>query len=80
VPGEDSRPPTDARDERRRSERSFVIGGILLMLIVGGGAIYAIYGTAAFIGALPCFGGVLLIGGLIWLILKAIEWAGRDGV
>jgi hypothetical protein len=72
------RRPTDPRAERRRTERDLVIAGILLMFIVGGGLIYLLYGESAFLGALPCFGGVLLLGGLLWVVLKLIELAGRE--
>lgn len=78
MPDETSRPPTDTRAERRRTERDLIIGGALLILLVGGGLIYLLFGRDALLGALPCFGGVLLLGGLLWLILKALEWAAAE--
>ena len=69
--------PSDPRGERRRTERDLVVGGFLLMFVVGGGLIYLLLGREAFFGALPCFGGVVLLGGLLWGVLKLIEWVGQ---
>jgi hypothetical protein len=77
MPEQTPRRPTDPRADRRRTERDLVIAGLLLMFVVGGGLIYLLFGEPAFLGALPCFGGVVLLGGLLWGILKLIEWAGQ---
>ena len=72
------RPPTDYRAMRRRDDRALFIAVIAVLLVVGGGLIYIIYGTGALITGLACllFGvGILL---LLWLIMSAIErWANR---
>jgi protein-S-isoprenylcysteine O-methyltransferase Ste14 len=75
---EPARPPTDYRAMRRRNDRSLFLAVIAVLLVVGGGLIYIIYGTGALITGLACllFGvGILL---LLWLIMSAIErWANR---
>ena len=72
------RPPTDYRAMRRRNDRALFLDVIAVLLVVGGGLIYIIYGTGALITGLACllFGvGILL---LLWLIMSAIErWANR---
>ena len=72
------RPPTDYRAMRRRNDRALFLAVIAVLLVVGGGLIYIIYGTGALITGLACllFGvGILL---LLWLIMSAIErWAHR---
>lgn len=63
---------------RRRNDRALFLAVIAVLLVVGGGLIYIIYGTGALITGLACllFGvGILL---LLWLIMSAIErWANR---
>lgn len=63
---------------RRRDDRALFLAVIAVLLVVGGGLIYIIYGTGALITGLACllFGvGILL---LLWLIMTAIErWANR---
>ncbi len=75
---EPDRPPTDYRAMRRRNDRALFLAVIAVLLVVGGGLIYIIYGTGALITGLACllFGvGILL---LLWLIMSAIErWANR---
>lgn len=63
---------------RRRDERSLFMAVIAVLLIVGGGLIYVIYGTGALITGMACllFGVGLLL--LLWLIVTGIErWANR---
>lgn len=70
------RPPTDYRAMRRRNDRALFLAVIAVLLVVGGGLIYIIYGTGALITGLACllFGvGILL---LLWLIMSAISVLG----
>ncbi len=73
-----NRPPTDTRAMRRRDERFLFMAVIAVLLIVGGGLIYVIYGTGALVIGMACllFGvGLLLV---LWLIVTGIErWANR---
>lgn len=75
---EPTRPPTDYRAMRRRDDRALFLAVIAVLLVVGGGLIYILYGTGALITGLACliFGvGILL---LLWLIMTGIErWANR---
>jgi protein-S-isoprenylcysteine O-methyltransferase Ste14 len=63
---------------RRRDERFLFMAVIAVLLIVGGGLIYVIYGTGALVIGMACllFGvGLLLV---LWLIVTGIErWANR---
>lgn len=78
ISREPVRPPTDYRAMRRRNDRALFLAVIAVLLVVGGGLIYIIYGTGALITGLACllFGvGILL---LLWLIMSGIErWANR---
>ena len=76
-PPTESRPPTDYRRQHRRDDRimlGMVVGGLL---IIGGGLIYALYGTWALTTGLLCLlpgaGLILLLWGLLTLIEK---WVG----
>ncbi len=68
----------DSRAYGRRLDRELIGGGALILLVVGGGLIALLWGVPALLAALPCFGGVLALGALLWLILKGLEWAGRE--
>jgi len=59
-------------------QRELLIGGLAILFVVGGALIFAVYGLPGLLGALPCFGGILLLLGLLWGILKVIEIAGRE--
>lgn len=70
--------PTDTRAIRQRDERALFLAVIAVLLVVGGGLIFIIYGTGALITGLACllFGVGLLL--LLWMIVTAIErWANR---
>jgi protein-S-isoprenylcysteine O-methyltransferase Ste14 len=71
-------PPTDYRARRRRDDRALFLAVIAVLLGVGGGLIFLIYGASALITGLAC----LLVGAgllaLLWLIMTGIErWANR---
>lgn len=73
-----ARPATDYRARRRRDDRALFLAVIAVLLVVGGGLIYLIYGLGALITGLACLlaGVGLLV--LLWLIMGAIErWANR---
>ncbi len=71
--------PTDYRALRRRLERNLLFWVIALLLVVGGGLIGLIYGGGALILGLSCLAvgaGVIL---LLWGVLTLMErWANRD--
>jgi hypothetical protein len=65
------------REYRRRLDRRLFAGFVLLLLIVGGGLIYLLYGPSAALLGLACMLGGLLPAGLLWLILRGLEWWGK---
>jgi protein-S-isoprenylcysteine O-methyltransferase Ste14 len=77
-PAPPTRSPTDTRAQRRRDDRALFLAVIGVLLVVGGGLIFLIYGTGAFVTGLACllFGVGLLA--LLWLVMTGIErWANR---
>jgi len=65
--------PTDTRSFRRRTDRALLIAVILALVVVGGGLIYLIWGSTAFLTGLPCllFGAGMIT--VLWLLLAGIE-------
>jgi hypothetical protein len=52
-------------------------GFVLILLLVGGGLIYLLYGReAAILGALCLLAGITPVA-LLWLILRGLEWWGK---
>ena len=64
----------DLRSYARQTNVRLVVGGILLLLIVGEGLIYLIYGPAAAASGLLCFGIGLVPLALTLLALWIIDW------
>ena len=66
-----------SRDLRKYAQQTNVrltVGAILLLLIVGTGLIYLIYGPAAAVTGLLCLLAGLLPLGLIFLSLLLLDW------
>jgi len=63
----------------QQTQVRLIVGGILTLLVVGGGLVWAFYGQAAALTAAACLlaaGGVM---GLLWLILAVLErWVKED--
>ena len=59
-------------------QRELLAGGLLILFLFGGALIYAVFGLPGLLGAVPCFGGVLLLLALLWGILKLLEILGRE--
>jgi len=52
-------------------------GFVLILLLVGDGLIYLLYGReAAILGALCLLAGIAPVA-LLWLILRGLEWWGK---
>ncbi len=64
----------DLRDYARQTNVRLVAGGILLLLIVGLGLIWLIYGNGATSFAFFCMMSGLSAVGLIILVFIAIDW------
>lgn len=56
-----------------------LVGGVLILVIVGGGLVWVLYGRTAAITATSCLLVVSGLIGLLWLILRLIEkWVEGD--
>ncbi|MGA9190504.1 MAG: hypothetical protein WBZ24_02105 [Anaerolineales bacterium] len=65
------------RDFRSQTDRRMFAGFVLILLLVGGGLIYLLYGReAAILGALCLLAGIAPVA-LLWLILRGLEWWGK---
>jgi len=65
------------RDLRKYAKQTNVrlgVGAFLLLLIVGTGLIYYIYGPSAAVGGLLCLGAALVPISLILLSLALLDW------
>ena len=72
-----SRPPTDLRGHRQRTERDLILGGFAILFVVGGGLVWYFYGLEAALASWFCMGGAVALFGGLWLILKLMEiWSG----
>jgi hypothetical protein len=66
---------------RQQTQSRLVLSGLLVMLGVGGGLVWWIYGGTAAVTAVACLLGGAGIFGLLWLILTLMElWVKEDGV
>lgn len=64
----------DLRQYTHQTNVRLILGGILILLVVGDGLIYLLYGqSAALIGAICILAGLLPLG-LIVLLLWLMEW------
>lgn len=63
----------DLRSYRQSTTRRLIAGFILLLLLVGDGLTYWIYGRWAALSGLLCIAGALFLFGLLWLILTGLS-------
>lgn len=64
---------------RRQTYSRLVIGGFLILVVVGGGLVWLIYGRAAALTAIACLLAPAGVLGLLWLILTLLElWVGEE--
>jgi hypothetical protein len=67
-----------ARHQRQTYTR-LVLGGLLVLVGVGGGLVWVIYGGTAAVTAVACLLGATGILGLLWFILTLMElWVKDD--
>lgn len=64
----------DLRNYSRQTTLRLVVGVLAILLLVGGGLIYLIYGPAPAAFGLLCLGGALLPVLLITGILNLMDW------
>jgi TM2 domain-containing membrane protein YozV len=67
----------DLRQYARQTNTRLILGGIALLLVVGDGLIYLIYGREAAAMGLVCLLAGLSPLLLIWLALEVIGWIAR---
>lgn len=64
---------------RRQTQARLIFGGLVILVIVGGGLVWAVYGRAAALIAVSCLLTVAGLFGLLWLILTLLErWVKED--
>lgn len=64
---------------RRQTQVQLVIAGLLVLLVVGGGLVWLIYGPAAAVTAVACLLVVFGLFGFLWLLLTLLEqWVKED--
>ena len=61
----------------QQTNRRLILGGLLLLLIVGDGLIYLIYGRSAALAGLICLAFGLFPLVLIWVSLGLLSWLVR---
>ncbi len=61
------------RSHRQQTDRRLLFGFVLLLLIVGDGLIYLLYGREAALSGLLCLSFVLVPVGLIWAALAIMS-------
>lgn len=72
----------DLRSYTRGTTFRLIIGGAFLLVLVGNGLIWLLYGGAAALQSLVCMVTFLIPIGLIALVLTVMEWIvskNRDG-
>lgn len=67
----------DLREYARQTNIRLIVGGILLLLIVGVGLIYFIYGPSAALTGLLCLGVGLSPIVLIFFAMMLIDWIAK---
>jgi hypothetical protein len=72
----------DLRKYARETQFRLILGGIILLVVVGDGLVYLIYGPSAAVSGLLCIGAglipVLLVGGLIALLSYITRKVNKD--
>jgi hypothetical protein len=69
----------DPRRHWLQTQSRLIAGGMLILLVVGGGLVWAFYGRAAAITAVACLLAAGSVFALLWLILSLLErWVKDD--
>ena len=76
--GNEKRPVRDMRRFQRESERRFLVGALVLLVLVGGALIGVILGPAQALGAAPCLlAGAAILLGLYFVLAVMDRWINR---
>jgi hypothetical protein len=70
--------PTDPRKHQRDTERNMLIGASVILLLVGGGLIFALYGAGSGFTGVLCLGGAVVILALLYGVVKLFERLGGE--
>ena len=71
----------DPRRHWNQTQIRLILGGLAVLVVIGGGLVWLLYGSAAATTAVACLLGFAAVLGLLWLILGLLErWAKRDEV
>jgi hypothetical protein len=69
----------DSQRHRQQTQSRLVFGGLLILLVVGGGLVWLIYGHAAALTTVLCLSAAAGVLGLLWLILALLDrWVKGD--
>ena len=69
----------DPRRHMQQTQGRLIVAGLALLIIVGGGLVWLMYGDAAAITAVSCLLVAAGLVGLLWLLLAILEkWARSD--
>jgi hypothetical protein len=63
---------------RRQTQNRLILGGFLLLVGIGGGLVWLLYGQSAAITAVACLFGAAGLFGVVWVILTLLELWVRD--
>ena len=69
----------DLRKYARQTNFRVLVLIILAIVVLGEAFIYFVYGPAAMVTGLICFGGAIIPLFLIWLFLKGMDWIVKRG-
>ena len=66
----------DPRRHMQQTQTRLFVVGLALLIVVGGGLVWLLYGDVAAASAVSCLLVAAVLAGLLWLILAVLEkWA-----
>lgn len=70
---------SDLDRHRRQTYARLVLGGLAILVLVGGGLVWLLYGPSAALATVACLLVAASLFGLLWLILSVLEiWVRED--
>ena len=71
----------DPRRHWQQTQGRLIVAGLALLIIVGGGLVWLLYGNVAAFSAVACLLVAVGLVGVLWLILTLLEkWVEEDEV